>query len=173
MLGSKAPRGRPVLFVAPFNLVLRIAVMKQGSLLIICLSALLLIALPDPGPAIGASSGKDYGRSAQSYRAESRLRIQRDHHRGRSFSERRSRLRNPSYIRREERRRALSERETERRPLRSGLPTAPGATSCRTMTSVVTIEGRRALVSQRECIDAPGITHISPGTRRVVKFYDE
>ncbi len=147
--------------------------MKLGSLLTICLSGMLLLALADPGQAAGASRGKDYRRSADSYRTESRLRIQRDHHRGRSFTERRSRLRNPSYLRRDERRRALSERSAERRPLLSDLPTAPGATPCRTMTSVEKVAGRRALISQRECIDDSGITHISPGTRRVVKFYDE
>jgi hypothetical protein len=41
------------------------------------------------------------------------------------------------------------------------------------MTSVDRVDGRRALVSQRECIDASGITHVSPGSRRVVKFFDE
>lgn len=152
---------------------LRIAVMKHGSLLTICLSAMLLLALADPGPAASASRSKDYRSSAESYRTQSRLRTQRDHNRGRSFTERRSRLRNPSYIRREDRRRALTERNSERRSRFSDLPATPGTTTCRTMTSVDTVEGRRALISQRECIDAAGIIHVSPGTRRVVRFYDE
>ena len=41
------------------------------------------------------------------------------------------------------------------------------------MTSVEEVEGRRALISQRECIDASGLTRVSPGSRRVVRFYDE
>jgi hypothetical protein len=41
------------------------------------------------------------------------------------------------------------------------------------MTSVETIEERRALVTQRECIDASGISHIAPGSRRVIRYYDE
>ena len=45
--------------------------------------------------------------------------------------------------------------------------------ACRTMTSVEEIEGRRALISQRECIDASGLTRVSPGSRRVVRYYDE
>lgn len=148
--------------------------MKPGYSLIFVLSGLLqLAALSESGPAAGASSGQDYRRSADSYRAESRLRIQQDHHRGRSFTEQRSRLNNPSYIRREERRRALSEGATERRPLLSDLPAAPAAMPCRTMTSVEMITGRRALVSQHECIDASGTSHVTPGSRRVIKFYDE
>lgn len=148
--------------------------MKPGRSLIFVLSGLLLLAaLGESGPAAGASSGQDNRRSADSYRAESRLRIQQDHHRGRSFTEQRSRLNNPSYIRREERRRALSEGATERRPLLSDLPVAPAAMPCRTMTSVEMITGRRALVSQHECIDASGTSHVTPGSRRVIKFYDE
>lgn len=147
--------------------------MKHGSLLTACLSAMLLLVLADFGPAASASRSKDYRGSADSYRAESRLRIQRDHHRGRSFTERRSRLHNPSYLRREDRRRVLTERNAERRSRLTDIPSALGTTSCRTMTSVDTVDGRRALVSQRECFDASGITHVSPGTRRVVRFYDE
>jgi hypothetical protein len=134
---------------------------------------MLLFALADTGPAASGSRGNDNRRSADSYRTESRLRIQRDHHRGRSFTERRSRFRNPSYIRREDRRRALTERNTERRSHHSDVSAAPGPLPCRTMASVDTVDGRRALISQRECIDASGITHVSPGTRRVVRFYDE
>ncbi len=154
-------------------MVLRIAVMKHGSLLTACLSAMLLLVLADFGPAASASRSKDYRGSTDSYRAESRLRIQRDHHRGRSFTERRSRLRNPSYLRREDRRRDLTGHNAERRSRLADSPSALGTASCRTMTSVDTVDGRRALISQRECFDASGITHVSPGTRRVVRFYDE
>ncbi len=148
--------------------------MKPRRVLIICLSGLLLLAaLSGPRPSASASSGQDYRRAADSYRVESRLRIQRDHHRGRSFTEQRSRLKNPSYIRREERRRALSQGETERPPLLSDLPAGPAAAPCRTMTSVEMIAGRRALLSQHECIDASGTSHVTPGSRRVIKFYDE
>jgi len=147
--------------------------MKRGSLFIVCLSAMLLLALADTGPPASGPRGKDTRRSAETYRAESRLRIQRDHHRGRSFAERRSRLRNPSYIRREDGRRNLTERNAERPSLPFGVPAAPGSLPCRTMTSIDTVDGRRALISQRECIDASGIAHVSPGTRKVVRFYDE
>ena len=41
------------------------------------------------------------------------------------------------------------------------------------MTLVEEVEGRRALISQRECIDESGLTRVSPGSRRVVRFYDE
>ena len=41
------------------------------------------------------------------------------------------------------------------------------------MTSVEEIEGRRALVSQRECFDAAGLSRVSPGSRRVIKYYEE
>ena len=94
----------------------------------------------------------------------------------RSFSERRSRLRNPSYLRRDEQRRALSERASQRPSAlsdRPSLQTSQDGASCRTMTSVEEVEGRRALISQRECIDASGLTRVSPGSRRVVRFYDE
>lgn len=140
---------------------------------ILCLSGMLVLALGGPPPAAAGSNDPDYRREAQSYRTESRLRITRDHHQGRSFTEQRSRLRNPSYLRREEQRRALSEGVAERsRPL-TDLPNASGGPVCRTMTSVESIEERRALVSQRECFDASGITHVSPGSRRVIKYYDE
>jgi len=141
--------------------------------LLIGLSAMLLVALGPSGPAASASRSKNYRRSADSYRTETRLRSQRDHHRGRSFNERRSRLRNPSYLHRDERRRALSDRDRDRPALPSDVPSAAGGASCRTMTSVEEIEGRRALISQRECIDASGLTRISPGSRRVVRYYDE
>lgn len=147
--------------------------MSHGSLLSACLSAVLLIALADSGPASAGSRGYESRRASDSYRAGSRLHIQRDHHRGRSFTERRSRLRNPSYIRRDDRRRALSGFNAERPSRHSESSTTLGGMPCRTMTSVDTVDGRRALVSQRECIDASGITHVSPGSRRVVKFYDE
>lgn len=139
---------------------------------IVCLSGMLLLALAAAGPAASGSSDRDNRHSVQSDRAEMRLRIKRDHHRGRSFAERRSRLYNPSYLHREERRRALSEDATGRRPLLSDLPTASGASSCRTMTSVERIEERRALVTRRECIDASGIARVSPGSRRVIRYYD-
>ena len=103
-----------------------------------------------------------------------RLRSQRDHHSGRSFSERRSRLRNPSYLRRDEQRRALSEGTTRRPSQLSDAPVGgPGGLSCRTMTTVEEIDGRRALISQRECIDESGLTRVSPGSRRVIRYYDE
>jgi hypothetical protein len=41
------------------------------------------------------------------------------------------------------------------------------------MTLVEEIEGRQALISQRECIDASGLTRVSPGSRRVIRFYDQ
>jgi hypothetical protein len=34
-------------------------------------------------------------------------------------------------------------------------------------------EAYTPIYQPRECIDASGITHVSPGTRRVVRFYDE
>ena len=166
-------RGRTVRPPLLFGVAHRTQVMKPGRLSTICLSAMLLLALADIGPATSGSRGNDNRRSADSYRTEPRLRIRQDHHRGRSFAERRSRLRNPSYIRREDRRRALTERNAERRSLHSDISAVPGSLPCRTMTSVDTVDGRRALISQRECIDASGITHVSPGTRRVVRFYDE
>ena len=148
--------------------------MTSRRFVIFGISAMLLAALGAPGPAASGSSGSDYRRSADSYRSESRLRSQRDHHRGRSFSERRSRLRNPSYLQRDERRRALSERASPRPPLLSDAPgSSREGTSCRTMTLVEEIEGRRALISQRECIDEAGLTRVSPGSRRVVRYYDE
>ena len=148
--------------------------MTSRRFVIFGISAMLLAALGAPDPAASGSSGSDYRRSADSYRSESRLRSQRDHHRGRSFSERRSRRRNPSYLRRDERRRALSERASPRSPLSSDLPgSSQEETSCRTMTLVEEIEGRMALISQRECIDEAGLTRVSPGSRRVVRYYDE
>lgn len=147
--------------------------MKLCSLLSACLSAVLLIALADFGPASAGSRGYDSRRASDSYRAGSRFHIQRDHHRGRSFTERRSRLRNPSHIRRDDRRRALRGFDAERQSRQVGSSATVGGLPCRTMTSVDTVDGRRALVSQRECIDASGITHVSPGTRKVVRFYDE
>lgn len=137
------------------------------------LSALLLGALCVPRQATSASRSTNSRRSAKSYRTESRIRSQRDHHRGRSFGERRSRLRNPSYLRRDERRRALSERANQRPPALSDLPNSQTDASCRTMTSVEEVEGRKALISQRECIDEAGLTRVSPGSRRVVRYYDE
>jgi hypothetical protein len=74
--------------------------MPTRRFLIIGLSTLLFMALSGSGPAASASRSKGSRRST-------RQRIQRDHHRGRSFSERRSRRRNPSYFQRDERRRAL------------------------------------------------------------------
>jgi hypothetical protein len=116
-----------------------------------CLSAVLLIALADSGPASAGSRGYDSRRASDSYRAGSRL----------------------HYIRRDDRRRALSGFNAERPSRHSESSTTLGGMPCRTMTSVDTVDGRRALVSQRECIDASGITHVSPGSRRVVRFYDE
>jgi hypothetical protein len=116
-----------------------------------CLSAVLLIALADSGPASAGSRGYDSRRASDSYRAGSRLHIQRDHHRGRGFTERRSRLRNPSYIRRDDRRRALSGFNAERPSRHSESSTTLGGMP----------------------FDASGITHVSPGSRRVVRFYDE
>jgi len=135
---------------------------------------MLVAAAHAPGPAMSGSSGSDYRRSADSYRSEMRLRSQRDHHRGRSSSERRSRLNNPSYLRRDERRRALSEGPTGQPSRLSDAPLG-GETdlSCRTMTAVEEIDGRRALISQRECIDDSGLTRISPDSRRVIRYYDE
>lgn len=147
--------------------------MRHGSLLGACLSAVLLLALVDSGPASAGSRGYDSRRASDSYRAGSRLHIQRDHHRGRSFTERRSRLRNPSHIRRDDRRRALSGFDAERPSRHPGSSVTLGGLPCRTMTSVDRVDGRRALVSQRECIDSSGVTHVSPGTRKVIKFYDE
>jgi hypothetical protein len=147
--------------------------MTRARFFIVCLLGSLVGAFSTPPPAASGASDLDYRRFVQSYQADSRLRIDRDHHRGRSFTERRSRLRNPSYLRREERRRALSEGAGEHRPLLSDLPAVPGQTTCRTMTSGETIEERRALVTQRECIDASGISHIAPGSRRVIRYYDE
>lgn len=148
--------------------------MASRRFVIFGLSAILLVALGAPGPAASGSRSSDYRRSADSYRTETRLRSQRDHHRGRSFGERRSRLRNPSYLRRDERRRTLSERASQRPSLLSDAPgSSQGGTSCRTMTSVEEIEGRRALISQRECFDEAGLTRVSPGSRRVVRYYDE
>ena len=147
--------------------------MNLATLLSACLSAILLVALADFGPASAGSRSTDYRRASDSHRAESRRGLQRDHHRGRSFTERRSRRQNPSYIRRDDRRRALSEGHAERWSGPSAVPLATESLTCRTMTSVDWVDGRRALVSQRECIDAAGITQVSPGTRKVVKFYDE
>ena len=140
--------------------------MPTRRFLIIGLSTLLFMALSGSGPAASASRSKGSRRST-------RQRIQRDHHRGRSFSERRSRRRNPSYFQRDERRRALSERTDERSSPRLNSPGSPGQMPCRTMTLVEEIEGRQALISQRECIDASGLTRVSPGSRRVIRFYDQ
>ena len=134
---------------------------------------MLLLALAESCPASAGSRGYDSRRATDSYRAGSRVGIQRDHHRGRSFTERRSRRQNPSYIRRDDRRRTLSESNAERRSEQSSVPLATESLTCRTMTSVDTVDGRRALISQRECIDAYGTTQVSPGTRKVVRFYDE
>lgn len=150
-----------------------ITVMMTRRFFTLGFSALLLGLLCVPRPAASASRSRSSRRSGNSYRTQSRLRSQRDHHRGRSFGERRSRLRNPSYLRRDERRRALSERANRRSPALSDVPNSLGDASCRTMTSVEEIEGRKALISQRECIDASGLTRVSPGSRRVVRFYDE
>lgn len=153
-----------------------ITVMMTRRFFTLGFSALLLGALCVPRPAASASRSRSSRRSGNSYRTQSRLRSQRDHHRGRSFGERRSRLRNPSYLRRDVRRRALSERANRRSPALSdvpGLQSSQDGASCRTMTSVEEIEGRKALISQRECIDASGLTRVSPGSRRVVRFYDE
>lgn len=147
--------------------------MKIRSLLSPCLSAMLLFALADYAPAWAGSRGTDYRRAGDSYRAEARRGIQRDHHRGRGFTERRSRRENPSYIRRDDRRRALSADDAERSGRQSSVPLAAESVTCRTMASVDKVDGRLALVSQRECIDASGITRVSPGSRKVVRFYDE
>ena len=142
--------------------------------LIFGFSAMLVAALCAPGPAASGSRRSGHRRSAETYRSQTRLRGQRDHHRGRSFGDRRSRLRNPSYLRRDDRRRALSERATERPSQRSDVPVGgQDGISCRTMTAVEEIDGRRALISQRECIDEAGLTRISPGSRRVVRYYEE
>jgi hypothetical protein len=148
--------------------------MTSRRSLILGLSAMLVAALYAPGPAASGSQRSDYRRSADLYRSETRLRGQRDHHRGRSFGERRSRLRNPSYLRRDERRRALGEAATRQPSQLSDAPVGgQGSLSCRTMTAVEEIEGRRALISQRECIDDLGLTRISPASRRVIRYYDE
>jgi len=147
--------------------------MVRASRLIIFLTGISLLALTGFPPAASGAGDDDYRLLAQSYRSDSRQGIERNHHRGRSFSEQRSRLRNPSYLRREDSRRALSQDSSERRPQFSDVPAAPGQNVCRTMTSVETIEARRALVSQRECVDSSGITHVAPGSRRVIRYYDE
>lgn len=147
--------------------------MIERRLAIACLFALLLAVLSVPSPAAGGSRDDGNRHTDDFYRPESGLALDRDHHRGRSFTEHRSRLRDPSYLRREERRRALSENATGNRPPVSDLPSGPAAVSCRTMTSVERIDERPALVTQQECIDASGLTRVTPGSRRVVKFYDE
>lgn len=147
--------------------------MKRTSRIILCLSGMLVLALWLPGPAWGGPWDQGYRKDARIELADSRLQINRDHHRGRSFTERRSRRDNPSYLYREEQRRALSEDTGQRGALPSDVPASPAGVSCRTMTSVETIDARRALVSQRECIDGSGISHVSPGSRRVIKYYDE
>lgn len=140
---------------------------------ILSLSGILLLALWLPGPAWGGPWDQGYRNAAQSQVADSRRNLNRDHHRGRSFTDRRSRRENPSYLYREEQRRSLSEGTGTRGTMLSDMPALPAGVSCRTMTSVETIDARRALVSQRECIDGSGISHVSPGSRRVIKYYDE
>jgi len=140
---------------------------------ILCFAGVLLLALWLSGPTRGGSWDEGHRAVAQSQLADSRLQTNRDHHRGRSFTERRSRRENPSYLYREDQRRALSEGTGGRGPTLSDRPASPAGVSCRTMTAVETIDARRALVSQRECIDGSGITHVSPGSRRVIKYYDE
>jgi hypothetical protein len=140
---------------------------------IVCLMGISFLALAGFPPAASGAGEDEYRLLAQSYRSDSRRGIERNHHRGRSFSEQRSRLRNPSYLRREDSRRALSQDSAERRPQFSDVPAAPGQNVCRTMTSVETVEGRRALVGQRECVDSSGITHVAPGSRQVIRYYDD
>ena len=147
--------------------------MTRGVLLAIGLMAAALVVLADEASAGSASRGGDRRPSAESYRVDSRARITRDHHRGRSFAERRSRLYNPSYLRREDRRRALGDADGPRRGALSNVPPAPGSLACRTMAAVEMVDGRRALVSQRECIDGAGTVQVSPSSRKVVRFYDE
>lgn len=147
--------------------------MKPGRFLILCLTALSLAALAGVRTTAIASSARDEFLAAEDYRLESRLRIERDHYRGSSVAEQRSRLYNPSYIRREERRRALSQEVQDRRPLLSDLPADLGDAPCRTMTTVDVVGGRRALVSQRECFDASGIDRVAPGSRRVIRYFDK
>jgi hypothetical protein len=140
---------------------------------VLSLSGVVLLAIWVAPPALGAPGDQGYQGASRIELADSRLQLNRDHHRGRSFTDRRSRRENPSYLYREEQRRALSEGTGERGTVLSDTPVSPAGVSCRTMTSVETIDARRALVSQRECIDESGITHVSPGSRRVIKYYDE
>lgn len=139
----------------------------------LCFAGVLLLALWHPNPARGGAGDHGHPTAAPSQVADSLLQTNRDHHRGRSFTDRRSRRENPSYLYRENQRRALSEDTRGSGPALSGGPASPAGVSCRTMTAVETIDARRALVSQRECIDGSGITRVSPGSRRVIKYYDE
>jgi hypothetical protein len=158
---------------------------KPKKLTVLSLSGVVLLSISLAGPALGAPWDQDFRGASRIELADSQLQLNRDHHRGRSFTDRRSRRENPSYLYREDQRRALSEGSRERgsllsdkpaspaSPTSSAPPTSPAGVPCRTMTSVETIDTRRALVSQRECIDDSGITHVSPGSRRVIKYYDE